>query len=160
MKPATLANLNQIRIVYCAPYTLALYGIPYEMNREVGQEPRHLWQASQERPRGMRADLDVTADWIRLDERDPVVKEWLQQVKQLDGLPGYPHEWVRIEYTIGARDRGPDSAAEFGRYAWGMGLTLDRTLADARDAGFPERMIAIVSDAYQRERTNAIHAEY
>lgn len=96
MISATRESLASIKIVYCAPDTLALYGIPYEMRRDVGQAPRHLWECARNKPRTMRQGLDVLADWIPLDERDPLVKAWLASVRERDGLPGWPHEWVRL----------------------------------------------------------------
>jgi hypothetical protein len=83
----TRQQLDTIRVIYCAPYTCALYGIPYDMRRDVGQEPRHLWTSD---VRGARDG------WIHLDERDPVVRAWLDEQKALDNLPGHPHEWVQL----------------------------------------------------------------
>jgi hypothetical protein len=68
------------------PYSCILYGIPYEMRREVGQEPRHLIQAGR------------TEGWVYLNESDPKVKAFLdEQRAKANGLPGYPYEWQEVE---------------------------------------------------------------
>lgn len=105
MQPATRESLASIRVVYCAPDTCLLYGIPYEMRTEIGQAPRHLWEASRTRfdrpvadgPSGRVYLPDPTEEWVYLDERDPMVKVWLGRVRERDGLPGWPHEWQTIE---------------------------------------------------------------
>lgn len=47
MKP-TPENLAQIRVLYRQPDTLALWGIPYDMRADVGQQPRDIERAREE----------------------------------------------------------------------------------------------------------------
>lgn len=90
----TQEQLDSILILFCAPDTCAIYGIPYEMRRDVGQEPRHLWKAGN------------TKGWIYLGgagwygamTRESVdrVKAWLAEEEKFGNVPGYPYEWCRI----------------------------------------------------------------
>lgn len=41
----TPENLAQIRVLYRQPVTLALWGIPYDMRADVGQQPRDIERA-------------------------------------------------------------------------------------------------------------------
>lgn len=77
-----MSGLNAIRVIVCMPHSCLLYGIPYAMRRDVGQEPRHLIHAGR------------TEGWMYLDERKPEVKAFL--AKQ-GSLPGYPYEWQEVE---------------------------------------------------------------
>lgn len=72
-------KLARVRVLYCAPYSLAIYGIPYEMRP--GQAPKDI----HERYRG---------DWLYLDSGDPLADAFL--AKHESDLPGYPHEWVTL----------------------------------------------------------------
>jgi hypothetical protein len=94
----TQEQLDSIRILFCAPDTCAIYGIPYDMRRDVGQEPRHLWQAGN------------TKGWIYLGgagwfgnmSRASVgrVKAFLAAQEAADNVPGYPYEWCRIQNSL------------------------------------------------------------
>lgn len=35
----------KIKTLWRQPDTMSLWGLPFRMNREIGQEPRHLWEA-------------------------------------------------------------------------------------------------------------------
>lgn len=82
----TDTDLNSIVVLY-RDDNLGLWGIPYEMRRDVGQEPRHLARAGN------------TKGWIYLGHpgwwgsipRDDQarIKAFLKDVD----LPGHPHEW-------------------------------------------------------------------
>ena len=93
MKTPTLENLATIRVVYLMPYTLRLAGIPYEMRADVGQSPRHLYEAARDPPRGMHA-RDFTEEWIDLDHPD--AREFVAQLKFNGELPRYVHEWCTL----------------------------------------------------------------
>ncbi len=87
-------RLSEIKIIFCAPYTLGLYGIPYEMRRDVAQEPRHLWR------------FERTEGWIWLGtpgwygsmtaETIERVKRYLDERRALDQIPRNPYEWCRV----------------------------------------------------------------
>lgn len=87
--PITQAALDTIRVLYTAPETLSLYGIPYQMRP--GQAPRDIGV-------GWRSDWiwlgspgwfgSMTVDEIAL------VKAFLHRVA-ID-IPQNPHEWTKI----------------------------------------------------------------
>lgn len=98
-----MRDLKSIKIIFCAPDTLRLYGIPYDMRPGIGQEPRHLWKGrtipdTLKRAAGwggsVLSDPGPGPDWIYLDEEDPEVKAFLAEHK--DNLPGHAYEWVRL----------------------------------------------------------------
>lgn len=101
MTAQLVTDLNAIRILFRAPDSLALYGIPYEMRKDVGQEPRHLWRAADARldriARGTRPDAagkSPTEGWVFLQERDNEVRAWLSA---LDDVPEDPMEWCEAK---------------------------------------------------------------
>lgn len=49
----TPENLAQIRVLYRQPDTLALWGIPYDMRADVGQQPRDIERAREENNDGL-----------------------------------------------------------------------------------------------------------
>jgi len=88
------SKLRTIRILYRAPDSLDLWGIPYLMRE--GQEPRHLLQRQKE------GSLRGSDEWIWLGtpgwfagyEKHQIaeIKAFLQTFK--DFVPGSPHEWA------------------------------------------------------------------
>lgn len=85
----TQAKLDTIRILYCAPDTLSLWGIPYQMRE--GQAPRDIY----ERFRGDWIWLGTPGWFGTMTEREIViVKASLNVVK--DNIPQNPHEWTLI----------------------------------------------------------------
>ena len=88
-----MSDLDTIVVLFMRPDTLTLYGIPYPMNREVGQEPRHLWNAGN------------TKGWIYLGEPGwfgSMTPERIEEVKAFrakyaDQLPQNPYEWCYLE---------------------------------------------------------------
>lgn len=93
--------LDTIRILFRAPDTLGLYGIPYGMRKDIGQEPRHLWQAAQRRADDMYklrpgnpVGPNPTADWIHIAEDEPDNRAWLST---LDDVPQNPYEWCECK---------------------------------------------------------------
>lgn len=93
MQIPTPENLATIRVVYLMPYTLRLAGIPYEMRRDVGQAPRHLYEASMNPPRAA-IPRDYTNEWIDLDH--PAAREFVARLRVNDDLPRYVHEWTTL----------------------------------------------------------------
>ena len=102
------ANFQSIRILFRAPDSCQLFGIPYEMRRDVGQAPRHLWEASKRRyeklasssyhsgPLGPCIPPDPMKDWIVIDEFEPDTKAWLSA---LDDVPMGPFEWCECQFA-------------------------------------------------------------
>jgi hypothetical protein len=84
--------LATIKVLFRCPDTLALWGVPYNMRRDVGQSPGHLWRAGQ------------TKDWIWLGSpgwwgslspaSQTAIKEWL--AARADDIPENPYEWVTL----------------------------------------------------------------
>ena len=118
--PETLAT---IRVLYRAPDTLALYGIPYYMRP--GQSPRHLWESNSipdtiataqgwygrtiSSP-GPRADwiwLGSPGWWGHLSEAEQkTIAAWLAPLRALDVIPSGPCEWSEIPACAGCGGRG------------------------------------------------------
>lgn len=97
--------LDTIRVLYREPDTLALWGIPYEMRRDVGQAPRHLLA----RHRAGTLCMFGDPPWIWLGSpgwyghlarsEQRLIRAWLAAVDVLLGegtVPGNPHEWSEI----------------------------------------------------------------
>jgi hypothetical protein len=83
--------LNTIKILFRAPDTLALYGVPYEMRP--GQQPGDLWRAG--RKEGW-IWLGSPGWWGHLShENQAAIKAFL--AKHSDIIPNNPYEWDRIE---------------------------------------------------------------
>jgi hypothetical protein len=92
--------LDTIRILFRAPDSLQLFGIPYEMDRTIGQEPRHLWIAARERNSLSRPSMvgpSPTAGWIYIAEDEPDMLAWLST---LDDVPQNPCEWCECKPAI------------------------------------------------------------
>lgn len=100
-----MTNYASIRVLFLAPDTLQLFGIPYGMRRDIGQEPRHLWNAARKRsealcdpnryrgPHGPYVPPNPTEGWVVIDDRNPDDAAWLAT---LDDVPRNPCEWVEI----------------------------------------------------------------
>lgn len=103
-------HLSTIKILFRAPHG-QLWGIPYEMRRDVGQAPRHLWQAASKRldamsdpdryrgcgPLGPYVPPDPVKDWILIDENDPDNRAWLSA---LDDVPTGSYEWCACRLAM------------------------------------------------------------
>lgn len=95
----TTIDHSAIRILFRAPDSLSLYGIPYEMRKDVGQEPRHLWNAAKRRVEQFTRSPDAPvgkdpmADWRWLDERSNENRAWLSA---LADVPDNPCEWCPV----------------------------------------------------------------
>jgi hypothetical protein len=92
-------DLAGIVVLYREPDSLSLWGIPYAMRREIGQEPRHIlphlrrgwiwlgcpgWYGSLE-----RSDIERIKVWrAALEVADPGI------------VPGGPHEWSEIPESL------------------------------------------------------------
>lgn len=93
----TRADLGSIRILFRAPDTLDLWGIPYLMRRDVGQAPRHLFRS--EVP-------GAGAGWIWLGspgwyghlsrDEQALVREYVEAARGRDEIPGHPYEWCEV----------------------------------------------------------------
>ena len=88
----TPETLQSIRVLWRQSDTMALWGIPYGMRTEVGQSPRHLW------------DANNTKDWVWLGcpgwfytmtkPEITLVREYLETIG--DMVPEWPCEWSEI----------------------------------------------------------------
>ncbi len=92
MLPATSENLALIRVLFRAPDTLHLYGIPYEMRADVNQSPRDLWNAP-------HADRPPRYGWVALGlcvgpQPEPIAS-WLATIPH-DAIPMGPYEWTSL----------------------------------------------------------------
>lgn len=107
--PITRETLKNIKVLFRTPDSLALYGIPYNMREDCGQQPGDLWRAYRDYeppPPGHYGSKQIDiSDWVWLGtpgwfghmttEEIEVVKEFLAEHK--DDVPGNPYEWSRIE---------------------------------------------------------------
>lgn len=85
----TQAKLDTIRVLYTAPDTLSLWGIPYKMRE--GQNPKDIRE-------------DYRGDWLWLgtpgwfgamtSEEILLVRAFLDKFKA--DIPQNPHEWTKI----------------------------------------------------------------
>lgn len=89
-------NFASIKVLFRAPDSLALWGIPYAMKVDVGQQPYDLWRARRDYvpPKyGSSGPKQVDlSDWILLDEQDPTVAAFLAT----QCVPQGPCEWSKI----------------------------------------------------------------
>jgi hypothetical protein len=98
-------NLDSIKVLFRAPDTMGLYGIPYRMRE--GQQPGDLWRAhivhsdvyiDGNMPRVGLADwlwLGSPGWWGSMKKADQKqVAAWLQELGPL--VPGGPYEWVDL----------------------------------------------------------------
>ena len=68
--PPTPKNLAAIRVLYRQADTLALWGVPYEMRADVGQNPRHIERARERNNEDLwRKNWSITHP--RLTYQDP-----------------------------------------------------------------------------------------
>lgn len=73
-------KLQTVRVLWCEPETLRLWGIPYDLRP--GQQPRDLWRESAAWRGGARAD------WIQLKRTE---------VEIVGGrAPGNAYEWAKV----------------------------------------------------------------
>ena len=114
----TQAVLDSIRVLYRDNRNGALWGIPYLMNHDLGQEPRHIWNG-RTRPDPTRPppayagytipDHGPQEDWVCLgfagrygsmsSEEKSLVDAYLARMTK-DGLtPQNPHEWTVLPPT-------------------------------------------------------------
>lgn len=87
----TAVDLEAIKVLFLAPDTLTLHGIPYDMRP--GQQPGDLWRA-------LRTEgwlwLGQPGWWGHLDRTEiALVKAWL--AKHAEEVPQNPCEWSRVE---------------------------------------------------------------
>ncbi len=100
-------KLASIKVLFRAPDTLTLWGIPYEMRHDCGQEPKHLFVAHRDYvpPKyeygPKRIDI---SDWVYLGEPGwyfTYTHEEIEQIKAFvdshkDAVPGNPYEWATL----------------------------------------------------------------
>lgn len=67
----TPENLSAIRVLYRQPDTLALWGVPYDMRADVGQQPRDIERARETRNERRWSDWIKYGGSSRPEEQDP-----------------------------------------------------------------------------------------
>jgi hypothetical protein len=109
----TLEKLQTIKVLYRAPDTLALYGIPYEMRP--GQSPRDLQHARDSwtpaKPGHYGSKQVDLSDWIFLGypgsrgtlsaSEGEAIAAYLAEHSGL--IPGGPCEWSRVADSLARR---------------------------------------------------------
>lgn len=93
----TAENISKIRVLFRAPDTLTLYGVPYEMRE--GQAPRDIFV-------GPFKDRFV-GEWVYLGEpgwfgladaaQVKLAKQFIEALKLTDDVPSGSYEWVRLK---------------------------------------------------------------
>ena len=108
-----MTDLSEIKVLFRAPDSLALWGIPYEMRP--GQAPRNLWDGNRREdvlaqargyvgatmsapgPREGWVWLGTPGWWGNLNsEAQRAIQEFLAPLKAKGAVPGWPYEWVSI----------------------------------------------------------------
>lgn len=103
----TLAEkLASIKVLYRAPDTLTLYGIPYDMRP--GQQPGDLWRAHRDyvepKPGHYGSKRIDISDWVYLGEPGWYSSSTAEEIAHIaafleahnDNIPGNPHEWTKL----------------------------------------------------------------
>ena len=98
----TQKDLDGIKILFRAPDTLALYGIPYKMRE--GQQPGDLWRANRD-PHPYGHTGNRLKGWLWLgspgwyghmsDREQTMIDDFLRTLG--DMVPGNPYEWSEIK---------------------------------------------------------------
>lgn len=84
--------LSTVKVLFRRDHSLCLYGVPYTMRRDVGQQPGDLWRAGR------------TEGWIWLGSPGwwgnmqypeiKLVQEYLAQ--HSEEIPQFPNEWCEV----------------------------------------------------------------
>ena len=121
------APLSSIRVLYRAPDSLTLWGIPYDLRP--GQEPRKILERFRQR--------GTAEDWIYLGEpgwfgslpaaRVREIKEFLRTHKEY--VPGNSYEWSPLPRS--ADLRSTDGRSEINKSLWATGFRPDPRAANA-----------------------------
>jgi len=85
-------QLSTIKILFRTPDDLSLYGIPYKMRPDIGQEPRHLWKAGQTKGWIWLG----TPGWYGSMSNDDVAAVKAFLAKHKGDVPGGPYEWTEL----------------------------------------------------------------
>lgn len=109
VQPGMQEKLDSIIILWRQPDLLTLWGIPYRMREDVGQQPYDLWKARRDwRPlppgwHGGSKQISLD-DWVYLGEpgwwgnmtreNQKLVQAFLEKHKGT--IPGNPCEWVEL----------------------------------------------------------------
>lgn len=87
-------KLRSIKILFRAPDTMTLWGIPYRMRDDVGQEPRHLFKAGNTKNWVYLGGPGWYGSMSRSDQRR--VKAFLRPLERKGLVPDGPYEWTEI----------------------------------------------------------------
>jgi hypothetical protein len=102
----TPKNLASIIVLYRRPDTLALYGLPYELRHNIGQEPRHLWRSYG--PPDAWIYLGSPGWWGEISsDGQAAVKAYLRTLH----TPDDPGEWCYVAKSLRSDTEGPNPAS-------------------------------------------------
>ena len=109
-------QLDSIKILFVAPDTLALWGVPYGMRR--GQQPGDLWRA-----RNTKGWIWLGSPgwWGNMPREDQAAVEAFL-AKHSDSIPGGPYEWIALRN--GNVQEAPRSKAPAKRFKSPDGRTF------------------------------------
>lgn len=111
----TQETIDSIKTVFRDAANGALWGIPYKMNHDIGQTPKHVWDGHRSPHPTKRPPVYVgftietpgpQLDWTWLgtpgwfgsmteDERE-LAEEFVAKLKAEDMMPSWPGEWVEV----------------------------------------------------------------
>lgn len=94
---AVSGDLSKIKVLYRSDYSLDLWGIPYQMRREIGQQPRDILEKYRNDWVWLGSCGSYGHGWARLsDERIVAIESFLEPLREKGLIPGNPHEWVDL----------------------------------------------------------------
>jgi hypothetical protein len=90
-------DLQTIKVLYRSDYSLDLWGIPYQMRRDIGQQPRDILPRYRNDWIWLGSCGSYGHGWARLsDERIKEIESFLAPLRERGLIPGNPHEWVDL----------------------------------------------------------------
>jgi hypothetical protein len=90
-------SLSKIKVLYRSDYSLDLWGIPYQMRRDVGQQPRDILPKYRDDWIWLGSCGSYGHGWSRLsDERIKEIESFLEPLRKKGLVPGNPHEWTDL----------------------------------------------------------------
>jgi len=94
---AVSGSLSKIKVLYRSDYSLDLWGIPYQMRRDVGQQPRDILSKYRSDWIWLGSCGSYGHGWARLsDERIKEIESFLEPLREKGLVPGNPHEWTDL----------------------------------------------------------------
>lgn len=94
---AVSGDLSKIKVLYRSDYSLDLWGIPYQMRRDVGQQPKDILPKYRNEWIWLGSCGSYGHGWSRLsDERVKEIESFLEPLRKKGMVPGNPHEWIDL----------------------------------------------------------------